>query len=340
MHRVENRPESSLMPLPNVAASDASLHGPARGPSERWYRDERFVAGLPWSYRIFARYCSRMADFRRGRILFEYPLFRFIGQARKRLRLPTGAPLTAGDVVVVVELSDPRAALVYRELAGPSSMAQLLRRLLRPGDTFIDVGANHGSYSLLAARIVGPTGRVIAFEPQQRLTGHLARSLAANDLHNCRIFECGLSDSRRHATLYVPDINSGSASIFRGYVRRAAHTSLDVPLERLDDLPLNVPRGTHTIMKLDIEGSERDCLLGARRFLTEHKPDLIVEINRRAAEAAGHTVAELMALLRSYGYARFAEIERFMETGRTETNPAFTRECNILALPDDADPVH
>lgn len=75
---------------------------------------------------------------------------------------------------MAVDLSDPRITDVYYEMTMPTGEARVLSQLLEDGDSFIDIGANHGSYSLLARKRVGERGRVVAFEPQP----HLARLLS------------------------------------------------------------------------------------------------------------------------------------------------------------------
>lgn len=297
-----------------------------------WYEDKHFVGNLPMCYRLFARYSAHTADRTTGQIPLGYPLFRCIGLARKCFRLSTEAIVPIGDVTIVIDLSDLRAQLVYLELSDLLSETGILRHLLKPGDTFVDIGANHGSYSLVAAQLVGPKGRVVAFEPQPRLVRNLVRSLAANGLQNCRVIACGLSNEQRRANLYVPDRNSGSASIFPRYLRRAVHTVVEIQMERLDALASYFSGSERIVVKLDIEGSERECLLGAERFFRRHQPDLIMEINHEAAEAGGYTVSDLIALLRSYGYTRFAELETFIRTGATTAVPDLARPRNILVM--------
>jgi len=297
-----------------------------------WYQDERFVRSLPIHYRLFAKYASCAVNGKTGQIPLGYPLFRWIGYVRKFCRLSTEALLSVGNLTIVIDLSDPRAELVYLELSELLSDSGILRHLLKPGDTFVDIGANYGSYSLVAAQLVGPTGRVIAFEPQRRLADSLVRSLSANALQNCRVIESGLSNSRRRERLYVPDRNSGSASIFPRYLPRGRYSVVEIQMERLDDLASGFTDGGHIVVKLDIEGGERECLLGANRFFTRHQPDLIIEINQDSAKAAGYTVSDLIALLRSYGYTRFAELEAFIRTGATTAVPDLVHPRNILVM--------
>jgi FkbM family methyltransferase len=82
----------------------------------------------------------------------------------------------------------------------------LLSKLLEPGGTFIDVGANIGLYSLAAARIVGPDGRVLAFEPSPRERGLLERNVARNSLTQVVVDSRGLGNAENaQAVLHLAD---------------------------------------------------------------------------------------------------------------------------------------
>ncbi len=89
-----------------------------------------------------------------------------------------------GEVKAYVDLSDSRIFMVFGELMGNDSESEIMRQLLSPGDTFIDAGANHGSYSLKAAKLVGEKGKVLALEPQPRLASLIMKTFAANGYLN------------------------------------------------------------------------------------------------------------------------------------------------------------
>jgi FkbM family methyltransferase len=274
-----------------------------------WYDDAVFTRSLPLAYRWFAKYCAGYVDTATGEIPHGLWLFHWLNRMRRVLRLRTTVLARVGQTAVALDLCDPRAQLVYQEMRGLSPEARLLPSLLRPGDVFLDIGANHGGLTLIAARLVGPSGRVVAFEPQPHLAQQIASSCIANDFPHVRVINAGLSDACRRATLYVPRRNSGSASLFREYMRSDAHTTVEIELRRLDDLGLDIPDRRRLVVKMDMEGSERACLLGGARFFQQHLPDIILEINDDSAQAAGYTVGELIDLLRSYGYRRFSAVD-------------------------------
>jgi FkbM family methyltransferase len=145
-----------------------------------------------------------------------------------------------------------------------------IRRLLRPGMAVVDIGANYGLYTLTCARLVGPEGRVWAYEPASLPRNCLARSIEANRLANVELVGKALSD------------RSGSARL--GIAPNAELNSLNEPGQAGEMVPLTTldaetSRWDRRIdfLKLDAEGEELRILSGARRFFAEHDPLVMFE---------------------------------------------------------------
>ena len=277
-----------------------------RRPTSAWLGDEALVSQLPRAYRMFARYCSAQ----RGNPVGAEPLLRFIIWVRRVARAQSALRLDLQGRPVFVDLSDPRFLAVPRELS--AGLPRILKAFLRPGDTFVDVGANHGSFAVTAAQLVGPDGLVVAIEPQARLADLVRRSLELSGarfaVHNVA---CG--DSTGTARLYVPRASSGLGGLHPAFSGLGRHHTASVHLARLDDLlqPDRLPG--RVFVKLDVEGSEARCLAGARNFLASAKPAILMEINPEALEAAGSAPAALAALLGELGYDRYlggADLDR------------------------------
>lgn len=93
-------------------------------------------------------------------------------------------------------------------------MTQWLKRRLRPGDTYIDVGANVGYFSLLAAQLVGEKGRVVAIEASPTFHARILRHAELNDCHHLRAVNAAVADERKTVTLILASSNNmGAASI-------------------------------------------------------------------------------------------------------------------------------
>src|SRR5712691_2447792 len=162
----------------------------------------------------------------------------------------------------------------------------LVRRLLRPGDVFIDVGANLGWFTVLAARCVGPTGKVVSFEPCGRHYEHLQSNLRLNQLTNVIPEKLALSDTAGTAVLSgMHERNEGLGTIIGGSDRRGETVST----VRFDDYWAATGYDTTIRMiKMDIEGAEIKALLGMadtlRRKLCEY---LIIEVSKKDLRRAG-----------------------------------------------------
>lgn len=161
-------------------------------------------------------------------------------------------------------------------------VARALLGQLHAGDTFIDVGANIGYYTLAAARIVGPTGRVISFEPQPRIFARLCEHVQMNGLGNVTCHPWALADQDGELQLHVPpaEVGFGHASLAKQ--DWAAAECVPVPVRRLDDLLLPSLERLDVI-KLDAEGAELAILQGARQLLHRFHPHLVVELNAQTA---------------------------------------------------------
>lgn len=170
---------------------------------------------------------------------------------------------------------------------------QVMRRLLRPGDHFVDGGANIGYLTMAAAQLVGPNGRVDAFEPHPDNRARLEANLHRNGLADrVRVHAAALSDAAGTATLHRfsdDGGNHGMASLFAGD-GAVVTTSVQVPTVRMDD----ALAGTSPVLvKLDLEGAESVAITGMQRLLTaEHPPAVILEHNPVTSHRAGARLSE------------------------------------------------
>ncbi len=155
------------------------------------------------------------------------------------------------------------------------SELRMLPRLLEPGSTFVDVGANVGVYSIPAAFFVGPSGRVVAFEPTAEARLLLESSARRNGFDWLVIRSEALSDRAGQAELYF-DAETELASLSR--VTSGASRSVTVPLNTLDAVHAELDLGNTTLLKLDAEGAEEAILRGAPHFLLASDPVILHEI--------------------------------------------------------------
>ncbi|MBK7875221.1 MAG: FkbM family methyltransferase [Planctomycetes bacterium] len=184
-----------------------------------------------------------------------------------------------------------------------------LSAALRPGDVFVDVGANIGMITLLGAHRVGPPesgGRVISVEPNPVPADRLRRVLAANGLKHVDVREVGLSDREDVLELRVVGAHTGAgsfAAVDAGSEREVSFARR-VPVLRGDDLLADVrgAAGAAWTIKIDVEGFECRVLRGLERTLREHRPALLTEAIEPQLVRAGASLRELFALLVGQGY--------------------------------------
>lgn len=182
------------------------------------------------------------------------------------------------------------------------AVSATVRALLRPGATFVDVGANIGWFSLLAASVVGPEGRVIAIEPNPRNVSLLELAAADNGYHNIQAFTVALAEGPGAVALET-DGSNGRVIPITGPPDRPVGASYVVGAEALDDVLARAGAQHVDMMKMDVEGAEPMVLRGARRTLAESRPVLVTEFHPVALDSSPWGSARgYLAQLREHGY--------------------------------------
>lgn len=156
----------------------------------------------------------------------------------------------------------------------------VLRRVLRPGDTVLDIGANLGVYAVQAARLVGTGGVVHAVEPQREVAALLEQSVVLNGLTNTTVHRVGLSDHDGEAKLGYREDDTGGRGIVPD---EAGRQTLGIEVREasgfLSGLWAEADRNvcpTVRLMKLDVEGHEPQVLSAARAWMARHPPDCVL----------------------------------------------------------------
>jgi FkbM family methyltransferase len=204
-----------------------------------------------------------------------------------------------------IDAGDVMYEQVYRLGEYEPVVTSAVRRLLRPGDVAVDVGANHGWYSLVMAQATGPRGRVHAIEPTPPLIAALRRNLALNPQLPVHVHPVAVGDREGTIALHVfEDLPHGHTSA--ATLGRERYDTHEVPSARLDELIEDEP----ALVKVDVEGLEADVVAGATGLLAgRRKPMWVIEVNRETAAAFGRQPDAALAPLLGEGYSIF-RIER------------------------------
>jgi FkbM family methyltransferase len=206
---------------------------------------------------------------------------------------------------------------------------------LRPGDGMIDAGANIGVFTLQAARAVGDTGRVYAFEPMRSTFDMLARSVHANGLAaRCVLYNEGLGASLSGGSFHRSShaTNPGSS-----YISADASGGEQIRIRPIDSIDYERPI---RFIKIDVEGFEPHIIRGAAQTLRRHAPIILTEFFPRSLrEIGGIPGAGYVAMLERLGYAMTVfENGREGEPVTSQDAPRFdavTEPLNLVCRPVD-----
>lgn len=202
----------------------------------------------------------------------------YVGQGRVLLETAFGHLMlvNGGDTAIVPHL--------IRDGWFDRNLTDVITGLLQPGMTFMDIGANFGTYTLIGAQAVGDEGRVIAIEPSPAIAALLLENVIMNGFAGrCRVLPCALGDCEGTATLHEFATRQGSNTLLPQIadIARAEYdetiTARTVPLRTLDAIIAECAPDRIDLIKIDVEGFEEQVLEGGRQMLARHRPKLIME---------------------------------------------------------------
>jgi FkbM family methyltransferase len=179
--------------------------------------------------------------------------------------------------------------------------ARLIREMLRPGESFWDIGANIGYFTLVAAATLQNSGCVVAFEPGRLAFQRLQENILLNRFTNIMTVNQAASDTAGEARLYLAgEIADTGASLYQaGGERTAFETISTIPLDTyLVESKVPPP----DLSKIDVEGAELAVLQGASTILREFSPLLLLEMEEKNLQAAGTSKAAIQKFLAPMGY--------------------------------------
>ncbi|GGI08114.1 FkbM family methyltransferase [Egicoccus halophilus] len=198
----------------------------------------------------------------------------------------------------------------------------LLRRLVRPGQVCLDVGAAGGAHLLVMAAGVGPTGRVLGFEPRPGSLSMLRRLVRMTRLDDrVRLYQVALSDAAGTLPLRIPVVPTrahfhGSApdrSATAAFAR-LPHREIVVPTRRLDDVVTDEGLERVDLLKCDVEGAELKVLAGAAQVLQDHRPLVVLEADDLHQARENATGADVLAAVAAHGYRVYRYRRGALET--------------------------
>jgi FkbM family methyltransferase len=181
----------------------------------------------------------------RAEIMLDLPIGKFCG------------PATDSSVFAsIIQSSGIYEPHVAKEIIGR----------LKPGNMFIDIGANLGYFTLMASNLVGDSGKVISFEPETEAYNYCKKNMELNQLQNVSLYKYGLWSEKKTLSISASPILGGNHIITEGSPIEC------IPLDQLNLAP--------DLIKMDIEGAEPFALKGMIETLRQSRPVLLLELNR------------------------------------------------------------
>ncbi|MEI8396890.1 MAG: FkbM family methyltransferase [Rhodospirillaceae bacterium] len=227
-------------------------------------------------------------------------------------RLPSGFSMK-------LDLADFIQRTIYITGHWEPTIEREIEACLGPGDIFIDIGANVGYFSLLAARLVGTRGQVLAFEPNPQIFNALLSNISINQRLAVSAYQMALGNQQTTAELFVAKPgNSGATSLTRS--PSTTDQAEIVPVERLDTVLSRLNVACPRLIKIDVEGSEVSVLEGMGDLLAGlWAPVIICEISEYSLAQQGHSKEDIFDIMRRFGYkARLLPpvgVSTFSDTG-------------------------
>lgn len=180
----------------------------------------------------------------------------------------------------------------------------IVKSILRPGTTFVDVGANWGYFTLLAASLVGKIGRVLSLEPDPRLFPILKENVARSGLDQVTVLQVAAANQSDMLTLAGYDENGDNFGLSRLVSGNSREKTLfQVSCDSLDHILHQQKLASIDLMKMDIEGAENLAISGLEKSLMERKiKRLLLELHPTELKEHGSTAADVIDNLLRAGY--------------------------------------
>jgi FkbM family methyltransferase len=239
--------------------------------------------------------------------------YKGIKTGRKIIGLPDDCRVRRNGLTYALDLSQGIDFSIFLLGSFEPWTARILRKLITPGMVVLDIGANIGAHTLIIAQHVGPTGRVLAFEPTNFAIEKLRVNLSLNPEITGRVqifqyFLTSMSSDRLPKQIYSswPLMRDPDHQSHPAHLGVEMSTSRATPLA-LDDVLARENVAKIGLVKLDVDGFEFDVLDGAKTMMQRDLPIFVMELAPYAIEERGPTFEQFIEFFRSLNYHFYDE---------------------------------
>jgi FkbM family methyltransferase len=214
--------------------------------------------------------------------------------------------------------------LATHEVYEPFETA-LFKKEIKPGQTVLDIGANIGYYTLMAAKLVGPKGKVYAFEPDPDNFALLKKNVESNGYTNATLINKAVSNKTKTAKLFLNKTNRGD---HRLYDSKDGRPFIPIRTVKMDDFFKKTDKKINFI-KMDIQGSEAGALEGLKILIRKNSQlKLITEFWPYGINQAGHSPLSYLRTLKKIGFKIF-EVSEKEKTLRPAQVEKILKQCTV-----------
>lgn len=235
--------------------------------------------------------------------------------------------------LVIPSLQEPIGFHLLIDGVYEPECVRFLEQHLQPGGSFVDVGANIGVLTLVAARLVGATGQLLAAEASEKMFSYLGENLSRNGFPHVALRRCAVceEDYKSKEFYEAPVDRFGMGSLAPQFY--APPTA--VPTRTLDSLLKEAEFPAVDVLKVDVEGFEAAVFRGAGNLLSGEKPPLVLfEFADWAETRAGSPAGLAQQILREKGY-RIARLPDWLDSKKLLEQPVVSGQTMLVGLPPD-----
>lgn len=226
----------------------------------------------------------------------------------KRIPIRHRTPVTrVHDFKFHVRANDPG---ISRELAiyhtHEPLATDVFKNEIRKGMCEIDIGSNLGYYALLASRLVGAHGKVLAIEPEPINYHMLKTNVSNNNIRNLDTYQCAIGDTDGVSEFFITEASNTNSLIVP--ITGKVISSMSINARKLDSLLDELHYTSVDFIRMDIEGGETIAIKGMQKTLTKHKPRILIELH---CDAVGtDSIITFLKKLGSFNYIPLCLIDR------------------------------